>query len=962
MPDEPRPGLSRRAFIRLAGAAGVLAGCSPPAGPQKLIPYLVPPENIVPGMPLFYRTVCRECPAGCGVTARTREGRVVKLEGNPDDPIGGGALCGRGQAAIQRLYAEDRFHGPLRRGPEGTLVETSWDEATAALAKALTAAKGAVGAIKLLTRPEPGSVGELQRTLLAGVGVRPEHRVVLEPNDPTHLRAAGESLFGRAELPVFDLGKARTVVCFGADFVETWVSPVELARGLATGRGTVGPDRTRLVWVAPRLGLTGVGADDWLKVRVGSEAWVALALLRWLCDPAHEVADLASEAGALFVRLRDLDLDEAARQAGVARTDLERLGEELRSRRPSALLGPGIGSAGPAARELALAVQLINYVLGNVGRTVLYGLDPLIDAPSPPVALRSLIAAMAAGKVKVLLIHHADPVGALPPALGAAKALAKVPLVVSFSDHPDATTNHAHLVLPDHHALESFADLSPRRGVVGLAQPAMAPLWNTRSASQVILDLLGQLPPPAAALPVDDVYGFVTSRTGKLFPGLADEALAASQRDAQQRGGVYTEVRPEPVKLRLPEPQSLRPRPQPPAPADELDLFVFPTALRQDGGGAAPPWLREVPDPLTTISWTSWAELAPSAASRLGVSNGDVVRIATAQDAVELPVYLYPGLRADALAVPLGGGEALRLLAAPIDAAGGLVWQGLTARVSRVGAHMELPTLEGTPNQGGRTIVRTVSAAAPSVPVLPKAPEMYPLPSFPKHRWAMAIDMDRCTGCQACVVACYAENNVPVVGPQAMVAGRNMAWIRVEHFFSGDGEHLRIDPLLMLCQQCGNAPCEPVCPVYATYTNEEGLNAQVYNRCVGTRYCSNNCPYKVRVFNWRDPSFPAPLNMQLNPDVTVRSKGVMEKCTFCVQRIRAVELAAEGEQRGVRDGEIVPACAQTCPARAIVFGDADDPDSRVAKLARDGRGYHVLGEINTRPAITYLARVREDEP
>jgi molybdopterin-containing oxidoreductase family iron-sulfur binding subunit len=282
--------------------------------------------------------------------------------------------------------------------------------------------------------------------------------------------------------------------------------------------------------------------------------------------------------------------------------------------------------------------------------------------------------------------------------------------------------------------------------------------------------------------------------------------------------------------------------------------------------------------------------------------------------------------------------------------------------VRAAGRHPALPILEGSPYQHGREIVKAVSAAAPALAHADPSARMYPPPAHPEHRWGMAIDLDRCTGCSACVVACFAENNVPVMGPEAAAEGRYMGWLRVERYL-GDAPGGALDPrfILMLCQQCTNAPCEPVCPVYATYHTAEGLNAQVYNRCVGTRYCNNNCPYKVRVFNWRDPKFPEPLNLQLNPDVSVRSRGVMEKCTFCVQRIRFAEDRARVEGRRVADGEIVPACAQTCPARAITFGDLNDASSRASRLSRDPRGFRALEEVNTEPAITYLARVREPE-
>ncbi|HEY6003236.1 MAG TPA: 4Fe-4S dicluster domain-containing protein, partial [Anaeromyxobacter sp.] len=398
--------------------------------------------------------------------------------------------------------------------------------------------------------------------------------------------------------------------------------------------------------------------------------------------------------------------------------------------------------------------------------------------------------------------------------------------------------------------------------------------------------------------------------------------------------------------------------PAPPRAADEVDLVVFPTALRGDGRGADLPWLREVPDATSSVSWSPWLEISPATAKRLGVRTGDLVAVSTPERRAEIPAYVWPGIRDDAAAAPVGP-EALAVL--PADGGPSFRWAGARVRLARAGTRTRLPVLEGSPYQHGREIVPVVTAAAPS----PRRPDlsatMYPEPAHPERRWAMAIDLDRCTGCQACMVACHAENNVPVMGPEAARQGRYMGWLRVERYLGDEpGGELDVRLLLMLCQHCTNAPCEPVCPVYATYHTPEGLNAQIYNRCIGTRYCSNNCPYKVRTFNWRDAKFERPLDMQLNPDVTVRSRGVMEKCTFCVQRIRYAENEARDEGRPLRDGDVVPACAQTCPAQAITFGDANDPASRVSRLAGDRRAFCALEELNTKPAITYLARVREE--
>jgi molybdopterin-containing oxidoreductase family iron-sulfur binding subunit len=718
--------------------------------------------------------------------------------------------------------------------------------------------------------------------------------------------------------------------------------------------------------VGPRLSLTGVSADSWLRVRAGGELALALGLLRWLADPAHAVPGLAPEVKSLAPTLAALDPGALAARAGLTPGEVEALAGELARRRPSALLGPGPSSQGPEATSLAAVLLLVNLGLGNFGRTMWYGLDPREDVPSSAADAAALVADLAAGKVDVLLVQNADPAGTLPASLRFAAALERVPLVVSFSTRPDATTARAHLILPDRHTLEAFGDVAPRLGVLNLAQPVMTPLADTRQATQVLLEIAGrlQLQPPLA--PSADPYELVqASATARLPPAPPGADAEAIWRETLQRGGAWADVA---SARRLPELRSGAAQPflRGPAPAPaggELDLVLFPTPLRGDGRGADLPWLQEIPDTLSSVSWSPWAELSPATARRLEVVNGDLLALVTPAGRAEVPAYVYPGIRDDAVGLPLGGPEGWALVAATVDA-GSLAtcYAGARAAVARVGKRIRLPVLEGSPYQHGREIVQTVTAAAPATRHPDLSAKMQPEPVHPDHRWAMAIDLDRCTGCQACVVACFAENNVPVMGAEAALQGRYMGWLRIERYLGEEpGGPLDAQLLPMLCQQCTNAPCETVCPTYATYHTPEGLNAQVYNRCVGTRYCSNNCPYKVRTFNWRDAQFRAPLPMQLNPDVTVRSRGVMEKCTFCVQRIRFGEGQARTAGRPVADGEIVPACAQTCAAHAIVFGDAKDPASRVSRLARTPRGFHALEETNTQPAITYLARVKSGE-
>jgi Fe-S-cluster-containing dehydrogenase component len=914
-------GIGRRFFLRVLGATGVAAGCSPAHAPEKLIPLLVPPQDMVPGKPLFYRSVCRECSAGCGVTARAREGRVVKLEGNPEEPISGGALCARGQAALQQLYAPDRFRGPMLRGADGRLAPVKWDTALAKLGEALKAA--APGGVRLRTRSEPGSAGAIQRAFLAALGAPPEHREVVEEPQQRSLREAAGMLFGRSELPAYDLSAARAVAAFGADFAETWLSPVELARGFASGRGLPEPQRTTLAWVGPRLGGTGAVADRWIACRPGGEPDVARLLLRWMVDPANRIANLEPQAAPVRVALAGFDPRAGALRAGVSPEQIAQLGEAVTARRPSAILGSGTA-------ELAALLLIANQLLGNVGRTVLLGQDPLLDPGTEPVQ----------GGAQVLLLHHAEPT----------PDDARVPLIVSFASRPDAGSELAHLVLPDHHWLESFGEVEIRKGVLALAQPAMRPLFDTRSSSDTLLQLGKRL--GLKGLPPGDLQS-ISRKRAVARAGVLGALPQQGERGLFMRGVAAAPARHEAQPfLESALPPLLSARPATPV---EPALCEFPTALGT-ADPQAPSWLREIPDALSGVCWSSWVELSPADAVRFGASDGDLIAVGD----VQLPLSVSAGLRDGVVAVPAGAPELRALRGKPLS-------------IRRIGPG-RLPRIPGAKSDEGRDLLPTAAAVAarqehhqghehaPDKGIGYEHPPeehpygMRPPPSHPVHRWAMTIDLDRCTGCQACVVACYAENNIPVNGPDAAMKGRNQAWLRIQRSISGTGADTKVAFLPSLCQHCDRAPCEPVCPVYATYHTSEGLNAMVYNRCIGTRYCSNNCPYDARVFNWRDPVFEAPLDLQLNPDVSVRSKGVMEKCTFCVQRIRLAENEAKSERRNLIDGEVVPACAQTCPSRAITFGDVEDPAARINRVRQDPRAYRLLEELATGPAVIYLAR------
>ena len=1024
-------GVKRRAFLKVLGATGAastLVGCDTD-GIQHLIPYVVSPDQTVPGVSNYYASTCRECAAACGVLVETRDGRATKLEGNPAHPVNRGALCGRGQAAVQGLYNPDRFRTPMIR--EGNaLTATTWDKAMAVFTQKLAESKsrGEGGKAVFLNQHEIGSFPAFLDQWLATHGMPAHYSVDAEADLPSI--AAHKQVYGAA-WPMFDFGKASLIVSFGADFLDTWGRPVPQQLSWADARGKA-DKAPRFVYVGARRSLTGLNADEWIAARPGSEGQI-VAFLR----------------GATSAKA-------AATAAGVPEGQLTRLAADLKGARPSLLLA---GSFGSNATDLCVAVAELNRALGNVGVTVrpaegAAGFDRIAGASD----LRELADRMKAGGVAMAMVRGANPAYTMPTSSGFAGAFAKVPFKVSFSSYPDETTDLCDLVLPDHHPLEQWGDADATATMVSLQQPAMEPVFETRATSDVLIAAAQADAASAVKYPQKDYRSWLIAR----FPGgaaafgkaLATGVVAGKPALAGPAGRNGAAIKAPAT-----------------GGAGDFSLVVFPSSVLGDGRGANKPWLQELPDPVSKIAWQSWIEIHPLTARTMGVQGGDHLTVTTAAGSITAPAWPYLGVREDVVAVALGQGHtsygryargvginALDVIGIGEDRSGSPALSGAKCTVVKAAGHSDLVTTEGSARQHGRGIAQAVAAvevgtleapplrgdaidskghegarageqgAAPKgvVPLVgpfggenhvagnpdtrfgkglrsPVAADaqgeladpaskdkgMYD-PAHPlgmaKRRWAMTVDLARCTGCSACVTACYAENNIPTVGapwqgrtlnpmgdyddrPGAnILKGREMAWIRLERYFEGgeQGEadfEARFVP--MMCQHCGNAPCEPVCPVYATYHAPDGLNVQVYNRCVGTRYCSNNCPYKVRYFNWfgfgepdrRQYAFPEPLNWQLNPDVTVRGKGVMEKCSFCVQRIREAEHRAALDHKPLEGDSFTVACAQACPSRAITFGDAADDSWSVAKLAMDPRGYHVFEELNTYTAVVYLQKV-----
>ncbi|HET8576193.1 MAG TPA: molybdopterin-dependent oxidoreductase [Methylomirabilota bacterium] len=989
--------MDRRSFFKVvatSGAAAVVGGCGQPA--EKLIPYVSPPEDVVPGVPAYYSTVCRECPAGCGLVAKNRDGRVIKLEGNPDHPVNAGTLCIRGQAGLQGLYHPDRFRGALASGkPVG------WDEAEKQLAERLGAlVKAKQGSrIALVSGLETGSLGRLMEEWTRALGARP--RIAYEPLGYEALRAANRITFGRDAIPDYAIGDATYLLSFGADFLETWLSPVgyavDFARMHAFTRGRAG----MCVHIEPRQSMTAANADEWVKNAPGTEGLLALAMLKVILDDGLQAA--GADVGALRGAVRSIDLAAAVSASGVPAETIKRIAHDFARSKGGLAIGGGMATAGSNATETLVAVNLLNVAVGAVGTRVRFGTEAALGKVSPYAEMVKLAQAMAQGQIDVLILVGVNPVYAMPPKVGFGEALGKVPLVVSLAGRPSESTARAHLILPTLHPLESWGDYAAEDGVIGLMQPAMGPVEiggrpvEARMPGDILLSVGRQ------ALGTEEGKGplkwasfqeYLTEQwkalaktygVGKAFPEFWEASLkkGGAWRPAAS-GGAAVKV----DASRLPA-----------APAKlEGDgthaLLVYPSARFYDGRGADLPWLQEAPDAMTQVTWDGWVEVPVETAGKLGLRRGDMVKLTSPHGSIELPAYPSELIHSGAVAVAMGQGHSypgpfatrgfttpgtrpagthflnvganpVALLGpAPDPVSGGLPYLAVKVSLAPTGARRPLAVPQATFNQDDREIAQHVGLAeARELELRGRAPErashpsMYPPVKYPEHRWGMTVDLDACIGCQACVVACVAENNSPVVGKEQVAYGRDQHWLRVERWQEGGPAHPEQIFLPMFCQHCEVAPCEPVCPVYAAYHTQEGLNGQVYNRCVGTRYCGNNCPYHVRRFNWFNYTWEAPLDLQLNPDVTVRQLGVMEKCTMCLQRIVAGKAQAREEDRPIRDGEIQTACQQTCPTQAITFGDLKSGSARVSKLSRSPRGYYVLDELGTRPAVTYLKKV-----
>lgn len=989
MPESAKGVIKRRDFLKIIAVAGgtavITGGCSSQPV-EKIIPYVIPPDNAIPGVPNWYASTCKECPAGCGIIVKNREGRAIKIEGNPASPINLGSVCARGQAALQGLYNPDRIREPLRKNSSGKFEGISWDEAEKTLSEKIQGMLGRrAGKIVFLTNNVSGTFGKLIGNWLGAIGSG--KHIVYETFSHEPLREANRITFGMDRIPTYNIEKAKFLLSFGADFLETWLSPVEYARKFSQMHSYKDKGMGKFVHVEPRRSLTGANADEWVAIKPGTEAFLALAIANRIITLG--LASAPGDAVKLKSLLSEYSPERVSSITGVPKETTNRIAKDFVEMKPTLAIGGGAATSSTNATQTFAAVNILNYISGNVGDTVNFGESSTIYQANSFRDIAGLVDSMSKGEVELLIVYNVNPAFTLPRSLNFEEAIKKVPYFVSFSSFIDESTEMANLVLPDSTTLEKWGDYIPKGGVYGLIQPIMKPVFNTRSTGDVILSISKKIEGLKDKFAQPTFYDYLRDSWKVIHSQFgADKDFETFWLEAVQRGGVFKEILPAQVQL---SDEVLKITPSEPKFEGQGDMYfiAYPSYRFYDGTGANKPWLQELPDAITTAVWDSWVEIHPDTAKKMGVKEGDFLSVESSYGKVEVQAYIYGGIRLDTVAIPIGlghrsygryaqnrGVNPIEVLPNAMDEiSGGFAWLSTKVKVSKTGKSAQLVKTQYTETQHDREIAQAVSLKeiengmqkSEVTEEIEREEQnerigMYKAPEHLRHRWGMSIDLSKCVGCGACVTACYAENNIAVVGKEQVGKRREMSWIRIERYFDEerqDNSDMRFIP--MLCQHCGNAPCEPVCPVYATYHNPEGLNVMVYNRCVGTRYCSNNCTYKVRRFNWFGYKWPEPLNWQLNPDVTVRSKGVMEKCTFCVQRIRFGEDRAKDEGRDVRDGEITPACAQACPSKAIVFGDLKDPGSEVSRLSKDERGYGVLSDLNTHPSITYLKKVEWDK-
>ena len=953
----------RRDFLKALGfglGAVTLAACQT-APVHKAIPYLVKPEEIVPGIPNYYTSTFN----GHSVLVKTREGRPIKIEGNPNCILSKGSLDAKGQASVLDLYDVSKLKNPVLNDSEA-----SWAKIDEYVKAELAKIKAGGKKIRIVSATVNSPSTKAAIADFTAQYPSTKH-IQVDAVSYTGIIKANENSFGKAVLPKYRFDRADLIVSFGADFLGTWISPVEFSRQYTSKRNNTaleGKKMSRHIQFETGMSLTGTNADARLPLKPSEEGIALLNLYAALGGAVTGTKPLANNPNA---------------EKAIA----------LAAKELTAAKGRSLVISGSNDVSTQIVVNAINSILGSYGTTI--DLDnPSYQYAGNDAEFAEFVNEMNRSEVDAVFFLNANPAYEFNDSKAFTDALAKVKLRVSFADRKDETASLCQVIAPNHHYLESWGDSNPVEGYYTIVQPAINPVNNSRNAEQGLLIWSEGV--------VTDYYQYIQNNWAKTV--LAQSGT--SWKELLQKGSVslpersagnYTFSRElnSVVQTILADSIALAKGGD-----NAVELHIYQNVAIGDGKSANNPWLQELPDPVSKVTWDNYAAINAKFAEKLGIAQNDLVEIKTDKHSITLPVLIQPGQAYGTISVALGYGRTkagkagsdvgknaypfLRLVNATFHTA-------TSASLSKSSGIYELAQTQTHHSIEGRNIVRETTLKDylkdPNSGTGHAHVNHYDLWNEyeqPGHSWVMAIDLNACTGCGACIVACNAENNIPVVGRDEVRRRREMHWIRIDRYYTvneggnkvteekeveklEDIDNVSVIHQPMMCQHCDHAPCETVCPVLATVHSSEGLNQMAYNRCIGTRYCANNCPYKVRRFNWfnywNDSRFDNYMNNEftqlvLNPDVTSRSRGVMEKCSMCVQRIQAGKLKAKLEKRTLKDGDIKVACQQTCPTNAIIFGDGNDPESEVSKALKSERTYYVLEELNVKPGVGYQTKVR----
>jgi Fe-S-cluster-containing hydrogenase components 1 len=978
-------GLSRRKFLALlsASAAFAAASCTPYKDKGVVIPYNKEPVGEIPGVSNYYASTCSGCPNACGILVKTREGRPIKIDGNDEHPVNRGKICVRGQASILNLYDPERIREPLRKKGNGSFVNTSWEEADKSIVNALSrsVSEGKRVAVITNTVTSPSCL-QVLKEFIARYPTTSIFSYELFSDE--NRQNAWRRTYGSGNFPLIAWDKAKVILSIESDFLGTEGNIVEGMRLFTSGRNVSDLKGFNKLYVAEgAMTLTGMNADVRIRIRPDLQFDFVMALLNELVV-RHQISRFALDKRVVEL-LSGYSLSEFAEKASVNLKDVRMLASDLLKYRRSAIVYAG----DKLPMDVHIAVNLLNEVIEG---TNLYRTDQSTVTNyqlSNEEDWESLISDMDSGRVGVVIHFDSNPVYHLPQGYKYASALKKVETVVTLTQSHTETTQMSNWVLPINHDLESWNDYKTRTGFFSMQQPVIYPLYSTRQKEAVLLVWIDQ---DTKKFNEDLYHNYLMDRwQNEIYKKLN---LAVDFKtfwySALHDGVVFVDELVSSIpSYKIDAFYNI---PKPPR-TNGYTLILSQSYVAGDGRFSNNGWLQELPHPVTKVVWDNYVAMSQRTAGTLRVNSNDVIKLSANGREVKLPVLIQPGMADDTVMVELGYGRTnTGTVADEVGVNANVLmnsfkspsrWIVSNVLLEPTGESYQLVTtmehhsldnvlLNEMPFNRGIIREGTLHEYEKNPDFIRKEREgdrpksIYKKFEYTGIKWAMAIDLNKCTGCSICVISCNAENNIPVVGKDQVSVGREMQWLRIDRYYSGSPDLPRVSLQPMLCQQCDNAPCENVCPVAATTHSPDGLNMMVYNRCVGTRYCSNNCPYKVRrfnFFNFRDHFESGyynqqPVDMMYNPEVTVRSRGVMEKCTFCIQRIIEAKQEAIQEGRQLKGNDVKTACQQACPAEAITFGDMNDPESEVSKEREHPLGYYVLESLDTVPNVTYKAKLR----